>query len=316
MMFILGQPRSGTSWVSKIFDSSPDILLRYEPDISKRSYHISYLFNDDECSDASADDFYGYISSLFWVKTLRANGKTPFFRKNYRSAIKEYVRRIWIYFYKGLEKLIWKRFHSFFVPDLCSHKVDEAYLCLKSVSNMGRLNLFLRACPEKKFIVVVRHPCGEAESKIRGQKGGKLDQNNYINHFCRLDIVKEFDLDFQKLEKMNSFDLYMWISSLYLLKNLREIEGKENVYLLKYEDLCENPLDISKDMYHFTNLPWTHQTETFIKKSSQTQRGAFFSVYKDSKKMANAWKSKLSDSQKQSALKILTQTGLIDFYPL
>ena len=31
-ILILGSPRSGTTWLAKIFDSHPDILYRHEPD--------------------------------------------------------------------------------------------------------------------------------------------------------------------------------------------------------------------------------------------------------------------------------------------
>ena len=32
LILLFGQPRSGTTWIGKIFDSHPDTLYRHEPD--------------------------------------------------------------------------------------------------------------------------------------------------------------------------------------------------------------------------------------------------------------------------------------------
>ena len=36
ILLLLGAPRSGTTWLGKIFDSHPDVLYRHEPDTLDR----------------------------------------------------------------------------------------------------------------------------------------------------------------------------------------------------------------------------------------------------------------------------------------
>src|SRR5690349_19178518 len=49
--FILGAPRSGTTWLGKIFDSHPSVLYRHEPDIAAAAKLPLLVANDDITPD-------------------------------------------------------------------------------------------------------------------------------------------------------------------------------------------------------------------------------------------------------------------------
>jgi hypothetical protein len=43
LVFLFGSARSGTTFLAKIFESSPDALYRHEPDISRPTNDIPFL---------------------------------------------------------------------------------------------------------------------------------------------------------------------------------------------------------------------------------------------------------------------------------
>ena len=47
-IFVFGMPRSGTSWLGKIFDSHPDVVFRHEPDIDFRNTSIPWYPEETE----------------------------------------------------------------------------------------------------------------------------------------------------------------------------------------------------------------------------------------------------------------------------
>lgn len=69
-VFLLGMPRSGTTWLSQIFESSPDFLVRLSP-------NFSYLLKN-QLDDASTRDE--------WIDQLAAAASSddPFMTQNWR----------------------------------------------------------------------------------------------------------------------------------------------------------------------------------------------------------------------------------------
>src|SRR6185312_5496728 len=84
--FIIGAPRSGTTWLAKVFDSHPDIVFRNEPDISLREDRLPVLCRvaDIERHRELARD---YLCSLIGITTLKASGTLPVFPKSYRRTV-------------------------------------------------------------------------------------------------------------------------------------------------------------------------------------------------------------------------------------
>lgn len=50
IVLILGAPRSGTSWLAKMFDSHPDVLYRHEPDTVRRAEDLPWTCEPDQIS--------------------------------------------------------------------------------------------------------------------------------------------------------------------------------------------------------------------------------------------------------------------------
>src|SRR5260370_26976372 len=81
-IIILGAPRSGTSWVGKIFDSHPDVLYRHEPDsvLSEPGLPFIIPHNEGACYASIA---LALLDRMLRVPTIKSAGSLPVFSQPY-----------------------------------------------------------------------------------------------------------------------------------------------------------------------------------------------------------------------------------------
>ena len=307
MILVFGAPRSGTSWLAKIFDSHPDVLYRHEPDSERKHPEIPFL-----CSDERADQLLPlagpYLRSLVDVRTLKAAGSLPAFPKAYCTGPCALVRRAWIYGARAAEKVVGKR-SWITVPDFfaASRRADVRFV-MKSVDSMGRLNLFARAVPDAKIVVVLRHPCGQVDSVMRGLKSGYLAQAAILA-MARMEQAKRRGLDEAALRDMPLEQQLAWNWGLLNEKALEDTEGRANVLVVRYEDLCVDPVGVARRMFDFAGLCWSESTARFLDVSS-TYRGSerYFQVVRNSRRAAEKWREQLEPGQIDQILEVAGQT--------
>ena len=126
---VIGMPRSGTSWLGQIFDSSPIVAYRLEP-------IFSYAFKNAVDNNSSRDDYLSFFKGIyesndeFLLQTkARASGAYPIFNKN-----------------EALKTLVFKttRFHNL-------------------IEKMIHLN------ENMTTVSIVRHPCGAINSWLKAK---------------------------------------------------------------------------------------------------------------------------------------------------
>jgi hypothetical protein len=307
MILLFGAPRSGTSWLAKIFDSHPDVLYRHEPDSERKHADIPFL-----CSAAEAEALMpvaaGYLRGLVRVRTLKAAGSLPAFPKSYYGPLRAGLRRSWIYGARLTEKLCGR--HSWItVPDFFDPaRRPSVRFAMKSVDSMGRLNLFTRAVPEARSVVVVRHPCGQVASVIRGMEKGFLASAAIVS-MARMEQARRRGLGEDLLRALPREQQLAWNWALLNEKALEDVDGNPNVLVVRYEDLCSEPVAMARRMFDFAGLRWHEQTERFLDVSS-TYRGSerYFQVVRNSRRAAEKWKEQLSAGQVEQILEVAART--------
>ncbi len=173
IVFILGAPRSGTTWLAAIFDSHKDILYRHEPDIALRGRSIPY-----PCARTAIARFRGdarnYLLRLAGL-CLRNTVRRPLlFRKRYRSAVgyRDPPRPV-LPVVADRARLADPPMRS--KSRTVSAEARAPRLLIKSVSACGRAGLYAKALPEARFILIVRNPFGQVASMLRGTALGYVD---------------------------------------------------------------------------------------------------------------------------------------------
>ena len=146
-VFIIGAPRSGTTWLGKIFDSNPGVLYRHEPDTLVPNDHIPRVV-----SDAAVAEFYdtavGYLDSLVGGRFLKASGTLPIFRKDFRSLPMHFAYSSMIMGLRVSQKISGdvRRMRRLLAPDLVDPaKAGDVTVVIKSILSRGQANMFCRA---------------------------------------------------------------------------------------------------------------------------------------------------------------------------
>ena len=170
-ILLFGMPRSGTTWLGKVFDSHPDTLYRHEPDSDGRFRHVMPMFPNPVDAADYREALIAYIHALPHDRSLRVAGKLPLFAKSYQSPVALQARRLLIPACKALSRFMpVSRLPEFVRADA----VGSVRLAWKSIESLGRLGTIARALPECRAIHIIRHPCGYVSSVLSGESAGLM----------------------------------------------------------------------------------------------------------------------------------------------
>ena len=305
-IFIFGVPRSGTTWLAKIFDSHPQTLLRHEPDTVNPTADIPFIMSSTEM-DPYLNLAETYLQERTRDKQLRCISSTPYFPKEYRAAITDQLRKSLIALFRGIDLLSRGRLdRKIEVPDMIT-RGSAPVKVVKSVDSCGRLPLFAKACPQDKFVFILRHPCGVIASKFRGREIGKMDPALTFKKLLDLDSAKEFQLTQEQLTDWSTLEADAWgwmLTHDFIIKMASDLP---NIHLVNYDAMCESPVLKSQELFEWAGLNWSSQTEDYIKSCisiNPDARVGFYSTQQNPLQAANKWKTQLTDEQIQGIMTI------------
>ncbi|VAW03899.1 hypothetical protein MNBD_ALPHA01-315 [hydrothermal vent metagenome] len=313
MIFLIGMPRSGTTWVAKIFDSNPDVLYHHEPDSVETTQDVPY-FPKPENFEKLVPETRHYFSRLLKVRHLKSAGSSPVFQKKYLSRITNKILPGLIVFLKTVSLIFSKlkipvniEVPTFVRRGLKNNKLVDV---MKSVSSSCRSGLVTRAFPEAKIIYIIRHPCGFVSSQLRGREQNYLNNVIYYSQLSSMDIAKERGWTVDVIKNMSIEEQLACTWVCLNEKALSDIEGQENCFVLLYEYLCNNPVEMSRRLLDFCNLDYTDQTDVFIKSSLNYSGGEekYFQTVRDPKIAAEKWKQELTPEQIEKIKGIVSKT--------
>lgn len=285
-VLILGVPRSGTSWLGKIFDSHPSVIYRHEPDLVVRptDFPVPCPIEAVPQHVAAARR---YVARLTRVRQVKTSGTRPVFAKPFQPFPAPLLRRILALGLRVSESIVpraeWPR--RIPIPDFVHHRVAGLTYVIKSVNLLGAAVLLATALPESRIVVVFRHPCGQIAS-VKRQPSSPLF------------VGGMFGVTREGYERLPELDRIVRASALLHEKIFREAESVGNICLLRYEDLCCDPMEKARAVMAFARVPWAEETRRFIERSTRGGgRERYFSVFRDPMEAATKWKRQLDAAE-------------------
>lgn len=317
-ILLFGMPRSGTTWIGKIFDSHPETLYRHEPDSWGRLNFLPLMAPLDQ-AETYASSIRDFFDRLPYMNLTKVVASTPIFPKKYYSPLRYQLFRFNVFTAKALAKISGERPASSWIR---SRDIPRIRVVWKSIESLGRLGVIERALQPCFGIHITRHPCGYVASVLRGELQQRFTSNVSASEDLELlamcmntTAAHEYGLSMELLQSLHPVERLAWRWVLYNAKALEDIAGEPNCMSLRYEDLCVDPVGVAKKLFEFTHLSWNDQTERFVSQSTAKDVGRYYSVVKDPMKAATKWKKELSASDIDRVYAVIAKTHLSELYP-
>ncbi len=280
MIFLVGAPRSGTTWLGKIFDSHPDVLYRHEPD-------------KELPSAASLDEAAALLLVQSWAsdRTIRTAGKPPSFPKSWRTTAGNLVHPLLAGLIRGASP-----WGGPTIPDMGD--IGKANIVIKSVHWSEGIHLGTRDVPTNRTILIVRDACGHVWSMMRGMRQNRFELRNGgalpINAIAAMACAERYGVTSRQFDDLPDVARYAWGWVAFNESALTSLDGLANFKVLRYEDLCEQPEAVARDLFAFAGLGWHAQTENFLNRSTHYEGPSrYYGVFQDTQAVAHRWRTEM-----------------------
>ena len=302
-LFVIGSPRSGTSWLGKIFDRHPRVLYRFEPDTADHR-GAPPTFCSQQALAQHRDSTRAYLEHLASVRTSKTVGTLPFFPKAYRSPPLDKLRLAMIFGLKAAE-----RFHlcpgvcrSATIPDWIDRGPPEA-LVMKSIESVGRVNLYRAAWPDCRAVIIIRHPCGQIASLVQGINRHMFtsrvpisEDRGMFGKLAETEQARRRGLTLERFMAMGPIERLAWLWALPNEKAIEDVASDPNARVIRYRDLCNAPMSVAHDLFDFAGISWDPLVEQFIRESTDpahAKNDRYYSVFRDPESSVDRWRTTL-----------------------
>lgn len=311
-ILLFGMPRSGTTWLGKIFDSHPRTLYRHEPDSYTPLSDIPLLADPDDAARLR-QRLHAYLAEVVAMRAEAVCGKQPIFPKAYAASGSASLHRLGATVSKAAARL------GLTVPVLGAPRLEgggDWRLAWKSIESLGRLGLLLRAIDDARAVQILRHPCGYVASVLRGESAEQFNNAGAAEDWGIFGMLSETPqarrrgLTLDTLKVMLPVERLAWRWVLFNEKAAEDSAATGRHCLLYYEELCADPPPVVRRLFDFAGLEWNAQTERFLADSTGKSRSDYYSVFKDPLESAWKWQMQLEAAQAQAVLAVLRQSEL------
>ncbi|MGC2048930.1 MAG: sulfotransferase [Gallionella sp.] len=318
IILLFGMPRSGTTWVGKIFDSHPDTLYRHEPDSWGLLNSIPIMAQLALAEDYS-ETLRAFSQQLPAMRQTKVAGSTPIFPKRYYSWARFNLYRLSVAAAKSAAKFAGELPVQNFIRE---QDLSGIRVVWKSIESLGRLGVISRALTPCYGFHIVRHPCGYVASVMRGESQARFTSNvassedyGIFKKCLDTDTARQYSITLDRLKSMHPVERLAWRWVLYNAKAMADIDNLPICMTFRYEDLCKDPHGVAQRLFLFCGLSWQAQTERFVTQSTAKDVGRYYSVVKDPVKAANKWRNQLSVEDIDRVFNVVAGTRPGTLYP-
>ena len=330
LLFILGNQRSGTTWLSTIFDASPDTLLFVEPFAPQfklfSTWPHEYLFiNPDSAT----------LQQILHAELPNLISRKSFFYKRPDISRSQFLFETWIMelffkmnLYLRSDRLRFAfQYHLLNLNRIRNQKTlffqkssSPSTWVIKDLRLSAKVSLLAEAYQSAAFILIARHPVAVIASILDWFDRGNL-QELHANVQFYLDAIETQAIYTPYLDKIKRFKngslieklaIYWMITNETTLAQFETIANPSK--LLIYENLASNPKATVEELFGFAQLPLTAPVQDYISFSttgSPAKAGAVVTS-RHSQTYYKQWRDKVSPELRETVLRVVENSPLFD----
>ncbi|MDR3529616.1 MAG: sulfotransferase [Rhodopila sp.] len=298
---MLGSPRSGTTWLAKIFDSHPEILYRHEPD--------ELALANPELDPASQ------VREWLRQRGLRVAAKRPNFQKSWRPATFDTSRRTLAAMLAVAQRLpltssIAERIG---LPDLVAPDQWRSIRAAIKLVNWDGTRV-ARTMPDTRCVFIMRHPCGQIASLMAGLAARHFaraadESGAPVQMAMAAACAARRNVDAATFATLPDAAKYAWAWLAFNEPAVERLRDLPNARIVIYEDLCQQPEATARDLFRFAGLNWHPQVAAFLSDSTQhDQPAGYFDVFRTTGLVTDRWRQNMSQ-QDQDAVRAVVATS-------
>jgi hypothetical protein len=167
-----------------------------------------------------------------------------------------------------------------------------------------------------QMILLIRHPCGQVASMMRGIALGKFGGPLYLDGILAAEHAARYSLTAELFRSMSAVEQLAWNWAILNEMALESLSNHNTLKVVLYDDLCLEPTSVARELFDFVGLDWPPETDAFLGRSTN-QRGAerYYQVFKNTRAALNKWRAALTPAEQESILAIVRQTSIRRLYP-
>lgn len=310
---MLGAPRSGTTWLGKIFDSHPHVLYRHEPDLAVPNTSIPMLCPAEE-EPLYLAETRRWLADMVATRNLKAVGKLPMFAKAGDSKLSRFARSsLVVALHACATCLSRSQRHRLNVPQWFDRMPigQSRHVVIKSVSSSGRVGLLATALPQARIIVIVRNPPAQIASRLVGYEAGHFSRFKLTEGLLRGHATERYGLTEARLRSLSMVEQMAWEWVILSDNAVAAAAASPDATVIRFRDLVQNPQHHARALLDFAGLPWDARVERFIAASTRYQgRDQYFQIRKNSQAPLSKWRKTLSAADRAAILAVVAHSSV------
>lgn len=313
-VFLIGAPRSGTTWIAKIFDSSPEVLYRHEPDTVLRDDDVTGIFEPEDYARL-APRAATYMRALIAARDVKSAGSRPHFAKAYRSPAGNLAHAALVGSARVAELALGTGVVQHFpLPDLVRPGASPVAV-VKTVSSRGRAGLFAHAWPGARFVLLLRDPVSQIGSWLDGMRSGRMPPDDF-SHCTVTPQARRYGMTREAFERLDIIEQLAWHWALMNEKAHDDLRDVPGTVVLRLRDVVADPEGQVRALFSATGIAWSAQTQNFLQVSTKAPRiERYFQVYRDSRRVLTKWPSRMPADDQRRLVQSLGGTMMMGLYP-
>jgi hypothetical protein len=329
--FVLGIPRSGTTWLANILDASPDTTMMLEPfstiaSDTFRPIPPTCLFLDEGSNEFEAYLRGEFVRKLFRNKTLFPASSNSVRRFKLERIVYQLFRRLGRITRTGVSQK-----HKVFGllnlnrlerdAQLFPKNTSGTHWIVKELRAAGKVSVLKEAFPDAKFVILIRHPAATVDSILRwfgkGRLGELQDELVSFNSALKSQVIgRKYAGLLEKVEssghKASQLALYWRVHYETLISVLANEKAAKIVTM---EELACRPQETVNKIFSHFELDVTPSVGAYLEHSTQKSGSdSPLSTTRISETHYRKWQTEIDDSTRLSVESVVEGSVLMSHF--